>query len=90
MPPNGYYECLGSVGIRGRAKPELSNYRCVHACFTQLVSPGQWIWSDRWTGADEDVALYKLPTSGSFFASYRYELPVRGVDLKEDLICEIR
>lgn len=68
VPPSKKYKCLGSVMQKGYKKPVLPNYRCVHSGLTKKRLNKSIVWSDKGSGADKDVTIFKLPNSKSFFA----------------------
>ncbi len=68
VPPSKKYKCLGSVMQKGYKKPVLPNYRCVHSGLAKKRLNKSIVWSDKGSGADKDVTVFKLPNSKSFFA----------------------
>jgi hypothetical protein len=82
VPPAGYV-CPGHVFVRGHSKPSSSNspglgrYRCVRNDLVQPVSLGGLIWNDEDSGADDDVAVYRVPGLNVLFAIPNYNTPVQ-------------
>jgi len=67
IPPNRNYKCLGSIPQLGYdKKPDLPNYRCVHTSLTEKFITNLIIWSDKGSGADNKVTMFRLPNTGSF------------------------
>jgi len=83
VPPSKYYKCLGSVMQKGYKKPVLSNYRCVHSGLTKKIQNNSIVWTDKGSGADRDVTVFKLPNSKSFFAVGRKINKIKTYDLND-------
>jgi len=83
VPPSKEYKCLGSVMQKGYKKPVLTNYRCVHSGLTKKIQNKSIVWTDRGSGADRDVTVFKLPNSNSFFAVGRKANKVKTFDLND-------
>ncbi len=83
VPPSKYYKCLGSVMQKGYKKPVLPNYRCVHSGLTKKIQNNSIIWTDKGSGADKDVTVFKLPNSKTFFAVGRKINKVNTYDLND-------
>jgi VPS62-like protein len=83
VPPSKEYKCLGSVMQKGYKKPVLSNYRCVHSGLTKEIQIKSIVWTDKGSGADRDVTVFKLPNSKSFFAVGRKKNKVKTFDLND-------
>jgi len=83
VPPSKEYKCLGSVMQKGYKKPVLSNYRCVHSGLTRKIQNKSIVWTDKGSGADKDVTVFKLPNSKSFFAVARRVNKVKTYDLND-------
>ena len=66
VPPNDNYVCIGSVGQTGYDNPSLPNYRCVHKCLVENVTVANYLWSDKGTGAENRISIYKLANSDLF------------------------
>jgi len=66
VPPDSNYKCLGTIPQLGYNKPNLPNYRCVHSSLTKKFVINTIAWSDKGSGADIDVTMFKLPNTGSF------------------------
>ncbi len=58
--------------------PGLDRYRCVRSDLigTTRVPLGGLIWDDQGSGADDDVAVYRIPTLNIIFADDDYTRPV--------------
>ena len=84
IPPSSEYRCLGSVPQAGYGKPSIATYRCVHSSLTQPVSISELVWSDKGSGADKDVTLFKLPNTGSFVAVSGKASQADVFDIKPD------
>ncbi len=89
IPPSSEYRCLGSVPQAGYGKPSLATYRCVHSSLTQRVSISELVWSDKGSGADKDVTLFKLPNAGSFVAVPGKANQTDTFDIKPDAISKL-
>jgi len=83
VPPGKEYKCLGSVMQKGYKKPVLPNYRCVHSGLTKKIQNKSIVWTDKGSGADKDVTVFKLPNSKSFFAVGRKTNQVITYDLND-------
>ena len=88
VSPDKEYKCLGSVIRRGYKKPVLENYRCVHSSLTKKIISKSVLWSDKGSGADRDVTVFKLPNSKSFFAVGRKTNKVKTHDLNDTASAE--
>lgn len=82
------YVCIGSVAKQGYGNPNNSNYACVHRCLVESLPSANFIWSDKGTGANQDVSIYKLHNSNGFYAKSGYGRPDDLVDLKGDPVCK--
>jgi hypothetical protein len=83
VPPGKEYKCLGSVMQKGYKKPVLPNYRCVHSGLTKKIQNKSIVWTDKGSGADKDVTVFKLPNSKSFFAVGRKTNKANTYDLND-------
>ena len=81
------YVCLGSIAKQGYANPDLSNYTCVHRCLVEALPAANYIWSDKGTGANRNVSIYKLHNSNTFYAQPGYDRPAGVMDLKGNPVC---
>lgn len=88
VPPGKEYKCLGSVMQKGYKKPVMSNYRCVHSSLTKEITIKSVLWSDKGSGADRDVTVFKLSNSKSFFAVGRKINKVKTYDLNDSASVE--
>ncbi len=61
VPPAGY-KALGCVFTPNYDKPTVSRLRCVREDYVQEGVIGEPIWSDRGSGAREDLCLYSVTT----------------------------
>ena len=68
IPPNINYRCLGSIPQSGYNKPDLPNYRCVHNSLTKKIEANILLWTDKGSGAEQQVSIFKLPQIISFIA----------------------
>jgi Vacuolar protein sorting-associated protein 62 len=85
IPPDNNYRCIGSVSqLLHNRKPDLPNYRCVHASLTEKVRTKNLIWSDKGSGADKKVSVLGLPTTGTYIAVAGRVSQLETVDLKKD------
>ena len=66
IPPNDDYRCIGHIPQLGYDKPNITNYRCVHASLTEKIITSDLIWSDKGSGSDKKVSMFRLPNSQSF------------------------
>lgn len=87
VPPNNNYVCIGSVGQAGYNSPSIPNYRCVHKCLVENVKVANYLWSDKGTGAENTISIYKLGNSGLFYAKPDRKKPLALVDLKSRPAC---
>ncbi len=74
VPLNGYV-CIGSVVQRGYAKPDVPNYRCIRGDHVEHADIRDLIWTDRGSGADQDVAVYALDGTNVIYAQGNYNEP---------------
>lgn len=88
VAPDNDYICLGSVAKQGYANPDLPNYACVHRCLVETLPAANYLWSDKSTGARQNVSLYKLHNSNGFYAQPGYNRPAGVMDLKGNPVCE--
>ena len=73
IAPDGYL-VLGCVGNQGYDQPVIPNYRCIRKDMVTDAAVGAWIWSDKGSGADNDVSLYQnAGASGLFVAQGNYD-----------------
>ena len=84
IPPDSNYKCLGSIPQNGYEKPVLSNYRCVHVSLTEKIVSNSVIWSDKGSGADKEVTIFRLPNTNSFVAVKGRIEQIETYDLKAD------
>ena len=82
IPPSDEYRCIGNIPQLDYEKPELSNYRCVPAEFTERVVTNALIWNDEGSGARRPVSMFKLPHSGTFIAVEGRLTQVEAYDLR--------
>ena len=87
VPPNNNYVCIGSVGQAGYGSPSLPNYRCVHKCLVENVTVANSLWSDKGTGAENRISIYRLSNSDLFYAKPDRKKPLTLVDLKTRPAC---
>jgi len=66
IPPDSDYVCLGNIPQLGYNKPNILNYRCVHTSLTEKVLTNSIAWSDKGSGADMDITMFRLPNTSSF------------------------
>ncbi len=89
IPPDRNYKCIGSIPQLGyNRKPNLPNYRCVHSSLTELVVTNSLIWSDKGSGADKQVSMFRLPNTGSFVTVTTRINQVETYDLKANAVGE--
>lgn len=84
---NNDYVCIGSVAEQGYGNPDIPNYACVHRCLVESIPAANYVWSDKGTGAERDVSVYKLHNSNGFYAKSGYSRPDNLVDLKGNPVC---
>jgi hypothetical protein len=83
IPPDSNYRCLGSISQLGYdQKPNLPNYRCVHSSLTDKVVANSIIWSDKGSGADKEVTIFRLPNTSSFITVPARISKIKAYDLK--------
>lgn len=85
--PAADYVCIGSVAHQGYQQPAPGNYRCVHACLLENVPAAAPLWSTAGTGAKQEIYVYKLHNSNSFFATPDNDRPPTLQDLKGNTSC---
>ncbi len=72
VPPDGYFS-IGFVGQTGYNKPVIPSYACLRKDLCVDTTPGQLIWNDKGSGANQDVAIYQIVgLPGSFVAQGNY------------------
>ncbi len=84
VPPSKEFICIGSVSQIGYTRPTVPHYRCVHNSLVEEVLLTTVIWSDKGSGADKEVTIFKLPVSGSFVAVQGRRNRFRWFDLRHD------
>lgn len=85
IPPDNNYVCLGSVvQLNHNAKPNLTNYRCVHKSLTDKIVSHNIVWSDKGSGADKQVTILNLPTTTTFVAIASRTDKAEVYDLKKN------
>ncbi len=77
------YVCLGNVPQLGYNKPNISNYRCVLSRLTEKILVNTIVWSDKGSGADVDVTMFRLPNTGSFTTVASHTNRTETYDLKK-------
>lgn len=76
--PDDNYIAIGYVGQLGYGKPSIPNFVCLRKDLVELTDGGTLIWSDKGSGADSDVALYKIVgVPNAFVAQGNYD-PYNG------------
>ena len=85
IPPDSNYKCIGSISqlVHDR-KPNLPNYRCVHRSLTDKIVASAIVWSDKGTGADKQVTIFNLPSTGVYIAVGVRTGKVEAYDLKKN------
>lgn len=78
VPPDGYVT-LGFVGQNGYDTPNIPTYRCVRKDLVEKGSVGNLIWSDKGSGADEDVSLYAVQNEPGIFVAQGNYNPFTGI-----------
>ncbi|GEM_PF-2688624 len=87
IPPDSNYKCIGSISQLGHSqKPALSNYRCVHRSLTDKIVTSAIVWSDKGTGADQQVTILGLPATGTFIAVGSRVNKIETYDLKKNAV----
>ena len=81
FPPDNNYRCIGSVPQNGYNKPNLPGYRCVHDSLTKKISATTLLWSDKGSGADKPVSIFRLPNTISMVAVAARTDKVEAYDL---------
>ena len=85
IPPDSNYVCIGSVAqLNHNAKPNLSNYRCVHKSLTDKITTSAVVWSDKGSGADKQVTILNLPNTTTFVAVSPRTAKVETYELKKN------
>ncbi|MBL1141602.1 MAG: Vps62-related protein [Proteobacteria bacterium] len=85
IPPDDNYKCIGSVSqLFHNTKPDLANYRCVHKSLTDKITTSAIVWSDRGTGADNQVTIFSLPATGVYIAVSPRANKIDAYDLKKN------
>jgi hypothetical protein len=83
VAPFGYVVC-GHVFQKGydmptpATSPGLDKYRCLRYDLATQVALGGLIWNDKGSGADKDVAVYRVPSLNVVFAVPTYDPPIQG------------
>ncbi|MDR6941123.1 Vps62-related protein [Mucilaginibacter pocheonensis] len=72
VAPDGYV-VLGCVAALGYDAPSIPNYRCIRKDMVTDAAVGSLIWSDKGSGADNDVSLWQVQgVTGAFVAQGNY------------------
>jgi len=87
VAPEPDYICLGSVATEGYSKPNPVNYTCVHRCLIESIPSNNFVWSDKGTGASQNVSVYRLHNSNSFYAVPGYNRPSTVEDIRGNPVC---
>ncbi len=92
VPPFGYVAC-GHVVAKGHASPPtIPQFRCLRYDLSTSVELGNaaqgsgLIWNDQGSGADADVAIYRVPSLGVFWAIPNYSAPTERANVPSVLI----
>ena len=81
VPPDGYVT-IGFLGQSGYNPPVLSNYACLRRDLCEPTVVGPLIWSDKGSGAHQDVSLYSIVgVPNAFVAQADYD-PYSGTVYK--------
>ena len=85
IPPDNNYRCIGSVSQVGHNnKPNIPNYRCVHARLTEKINSSAIVWSSKGTGSDKQVTIFGLPNTGAFTAIAKQTNQTAAYDLRKN------
>jgi len=84
-PPG--FACLGDIGQTSYDKPRPANYRCINSCLVEQVDAAEVIWTDRGSGAERDISLYRLANARSFISQAGYASAAAAHDLKPGFAC---
>jgi len=85
IPPDSNYKCIGSVSqLMHNQKPDLHNYRCVHKSLTDKITTTAVVWSDKGTGAAQQVTMFNLPVTGTYIAVASRVSKVETYELKKN------
>jgi hypothetical protein len=85
--PDADHVCLGDVGQTGKEQPTVSQYRCVHRCLVYSSRPAAPLWTTENTGAENPLAVYRLPHAKSFVAAQGGQAPAEVQDLNPNPAC---
>lgn len=88
LPPEGYV-AMGLVCGVGYEKPSSNAVRCVRADLVASAQPGELIWSDKGSGASQDMSAWSIMAPdaspgeinlapGTFIAHARYTRPTQA------------
>lgn len=80
--PYDGYVALGFVGQTGYDMPVIPNYMCVRQDFVEQAQVGNLIWSDKGSGADEDVSLWSVQGCPGIFVAQANYNPFSGACYK--------
>ncbi|MDX1519345.1 MAG: Vps62-related protein [Gammaproteobacteria bacterium] len=87
VPPHDDYACIGHVGQTGYQPPKISSYRCLHKCLLQGTPVPEALWTDRGTGANKPVSVYRLQNSKGFIARPDRSAPPGLADIGTTASC---
>lgn len=86
IPPFGYVACGHAVNREHNKWPVRPNFRCLRYDLARSVALGGLIWTDNGSGANADVAVYRVPELNVLWAIPSYETPTERVDIPGVLI----
>ncbi|WLR44451.1 Vps62-related protein (plasmid) [Bacillus carboniphilus] len=74
--PSGYGS-LGDIATGNYSKPALSETMCVNMDLltTSMPTQNDWIWSDKGSGGNNDVTLFRVGNAGGFISQADYDGP---------------
>lgn len=72
-PPG--YAAVGMLVQRGYKKPRLHEMVCVREDFVEIYDPEILIWNDKKSGSDDNVSVWLIGRTGTFFAHKSHKNP---------------
>ena len=92
VAPFGYVTCGHVVAEGHDSPPNIPELRCLRYDLATSVALGDpangsgLIWNDRGSGADRDVAVYRVPELGVFWAVPTYDPPTERANIPSVLL----
>jgi hypothetical protein len=77
VAPDGYI-AVGFVASAGYDAPSIPNYRCLRRDLVTQATAGDLVWSDKGSGAHQDVSLWAVQSMPNLFVAQNNYNPFTG------------